>query len=150
MGLDMYLEAEMYVSTYGNDGAELNKKIQKLVRSSKKMKLSSIKFQAMYWRKANYIHRWFVNNVQGGVDECQRSEVTKAHLTLLLSTIRDVLADRDKASELLAPASGFFFGDTVIDDWYWNELIRTEAELTELLKLPEIGSVWYFYYQASW
>jgi len=36
-----------------------------------------------YWRKANAIHRWFVDNVQGGADDCEFHEVTKDHLKTL-------------------------------------------------------------------
>ena len=37
-----------------------------------------------YWRKANAIHKWFVENVQDGVDDCGRYEVTKEQLQELL------------------------------------------------------------------
>ena len=26
--------------------------------------------EVMYWRKANYIHNWFVENIQNGSDDC--------------------------------------------------------------------------------
>ena len=46
-----------------------------------------------YWRKANQIHSWFVNNVQDGVDDCEyHHEVTKEILEELLSICKNVLA----------------------------------------------------------
>lgn len=41
-----------------------------------------------YWRKANAIHRWFVDNVQNGTDDCHihnecTQEILKELLTLL-------------------------------------------------------------------
>ena len=36
-----------------------------------------------YWRKANAIHKWFVDNVQGGKDDCECYEVSKDHLKTL-------------------------------------------------------------------
>ena len=33
-----------------------------------------------YWRKANQIHKWFVDNVQDGVDDCGEYKVTKEQL----------------------------------------------------------------------
>ena len=33
-----------------------------------------------YWRKANAIHWWFVQNVQNGIDDCREYVVTKAQL----------------------------------------------------------------------
>jgi len=45
-----------------------------------------------YWRKANHIHAWFVNNVQDGVDDCRyHNEVTKELLEELRDTCIEVL-----------------------------------------------------------
>lgn len=44
----------------------------------------SIIEQAAYWRKANQIHNWFVENVQDGKDDCDCYEVTKEQLEELL------------------------------------------------------------------
>ena len=45
-----------------------------------------------YWRKANEIHNWFVENVQNGVDDCEyHEEVTKEALEELLTTCQKVL-----------------------------------------------------------
>lgn len=45
----------------------------------------------VYWRKANHIHCWFVDNVGGGVDECQEMKVSKRQLQKLLRTVKEVL-----------------------------------------------------------
>lgn len=37
-----------------------------------------------YWRKANAIHNWFVENVQNGEDDCGTYEVTKENIEDLL------------------------------------------------------------------
>ena len=37
-----------------------------------------------YWRKANAIHKWFVENVQDDVDDCDYYEVSKEKLEELL------------------------------------------------------------------
>lgn len=37
-----------------------------------------------YWRKANAIHKWFVENVQNDVDNCEYYEVSKEKLEELL------------------------------------------------------------------
>lgn len=45
-----------------------------------------------YWRKANQIHNWFVENVQDGIDDCDyHNECTKEILEKLLSTCKTVL-----------------------------------------------------------
>lgn len=46
-----------------------------------------------YWRKANQIHNWFVENVQDGVDDCSyHNEVTEEDLLDLLNICNRVLA----------------------------------------------------------
>ena len=58
-----------------------------------------------------------------------------------------MLSDRSQAEELLPTTSGFFFGSTEYDEYYFEELERTEKELTELLR----DKTWdYLEYQASW
>ena len=43
------------------------------------------------WRKANHIHKWFVDNVQNGEDDCGTYEVTKEQLEELLDVCNKVL-----------------------------------------------------------
>ena len=43
------------------------------------------------WRKANHIHKWFVENVQDGVDNCGTYEVTKEQFEELLTICKAVL-----------------------------------------------------------
>lgn len=48
-------------------------------------KVTYIQEEVGYWRKANAIHQWFVDNVQNGVDECQESYVDETKLRELLN-----------------------------------------------------------------
>ncbi len=43
------------------------------------------------WHKANHIHRWFVENVQNGRDDCRDYDVDESHLKDLLATVIAVL-----------------------------------------------------------
>lgn len=45
-----------------------------------------------YWRKANQIHGWFVDNVQGGEDDCGEYEVTRSQLQELLYLVLEVIS----------------------------------------------------------
>lgn len=46
-----------------------------------------------YWRKANQIHNWFVENVQDGEDDCDyHNEVTKEDLEALLAICETIKA----------------------------------------------------------
>src|SRR5690606_27196657 len=65
--------------------------------------------EVAYWRKANHIHNWFVENVQGGVDNCEPFEVTKDKLQELLNLCQLVYTNKDKAKELMPTSGGFFF-----------------------------------------
>lgn len=45
-----------------------------------------------YWRKANHIHNWFVENIQDGEDDCRyHREVTKEDLEELYDICHEVL-----------------------------------------------------------
>lgn len=47
--------------------------------------------EVAYWRKANSIHNWFVQNVQEDVDDCDMYEVTKDKLEELLNLVKGVV-----------------------------------------------------------
>lgn len=107
----------------------------------------TVDFNVAYWRKANQIHAWFVDNVQDGKDECQRSYVSREKL----KELRDlcVLARKTKNAALLEPRSGFFFGSTDIDEWYWKDIDQTIEKLGKVLADPALKEC-DFYYQSSW
>ena len=50
----------------------------------KKYGHNSIHQNIAYWRKANQIHAWFVQNIQGGEDDCGAYVVSKESLEKLL------------------------------------------------------------------
>ena len=111
------------------------------------MYLTRIPKTEVYWRKANAIHHYIVENHAGGVDECQVIELSRDDLEELRNRCTDVLSDRSLAPELLPTSPGFFFGDLEYNEWYFNTLERTEQELTALLS----DKSWDFMlYQASW
>lgn len=113
--------------------------------------------EVMYWRKANAIHNWFVQNVQNGNDDCEKYPVSINKLSGLLETIETVLENPEQhALDLLPPASGFFFGSTDINEDYIDDLERTEEKLRNLLaecaveKLQDGYVDRNFFYEASW
>lgn len=52
---------------------------------------SEVVYELAYWRKANAIHKWFVDNVQNGNDNCEDYFVTSRQLKDLYNTVCDVL-----------------------------------------------------------
>jgi hypothetical protein len=50
---------------------------------------------------------------------------------------------------LLPPQDGFFFGGTDIDEWYWQDLKNTIAQLDRVFALPQLSDL-SFSYNSSW
>jgi hypothetical protein len=107
----------------------------------------SVTSTAIYWRKVNSIHDWFIRVCANGVDECQPVYVSRERLEELLETVTETIKTKD--SSLLPPAAGFFFGSTDVDEWYWKDLEYTKRELKAILRKTEFDDV-SFIYQASW
>ena len=109
-----------------------------------------IKEQVGYWRKANAIHKWFVENIQDGEDDCRyHREVTKADLEELADICHEVLTNPDVAEDRLPTQSGFFFGDTLYDEWYIEDLRTTIDIIDEVLKTTDFEKEM-IYYVSSW
>jgi hypothetical protein len=150
MGLDMYLSAKRYVSEYRKSDEALRGELDKLSDLTGGLEIQEVSCEAMYWRKANAIHDWFVKNVQGGVDNCGEYFVPREKLQELLELCKEVMANKGRAVELLPTASGFFFGSTDFDDYYFEDVQSTITRLEELLSNSEIADNFEFYYQSSW
>jgi hypothetical protein len=151
MGLDMYLEKRTDVRhwSFQKDEEQFEVVIKKggvTYPSIKSDRITNITEELGYWRKANQIHRWFVENVQDGVDNCGEYFVSKTDLQSLLDVCLAVKLDHSQAEELLPAASGFFFGNTDYDEWYYNDIDHTIVILKEALA-DEHSS---YYYSSSW
>ena len=153
MGLDMYLTKRHYVKNWNHEPERKHKITVKLNGKLRKdINFDNIGYlieEVMYWRKSNHIHQWFVENVQEGNDDCEKYYVEKDQLKELLVTINDVLEDHNKASDLLPTQSGFFFGSTEYDSYYFDELEDTKKALEREIKLDHDYNTSYFY-QPSW
>ena len=91
MGLDMYLRRRHYI------GAEYKHREVKgtILIGDKKIpinfnRVSYIEEEVCYWRKANQIHKWFVDNVQEGNDDCRSYYVDIEQLEELLNLCKQV------------------------------------------------------------
>jgi hypothetical protein len=157
MGLDMYLYAEKNLTDYDWYPEEIKKQYQQVLAITdsnnlqyKESKSLVIKFEAMYWRKANAIHKWFVDNVQDGEDECRLHSVGREHLLELVNICNTVIENPNQAEELLPVAEGFFFGSYKYDEWYFDYVKVTADELTRLLDSVKSHNDIFFTYQSSW
>lgn len=151
MGLDMNLSEKHYVKQWDHISAERQWDV-KVTRGGKPVNLgniSHVECDVGYWRKANAIHQWFVLNVQNGEDDCRTAWVSRRQLQELRDLVQEVIDDPEKAMDLLPPQSGFFFGSTEIDEWYFEDLRLTIEILDPILAKPE-EECGEFYYHSSW
>lgn len=167
MGLDMYLKKRTYISPYKyvkdektNQSKFVNavggKIVFTLTREDGSVERKTIPIKSFdgggveittpvaYWRKANAIHRFFIENCADGNDDCREMTVYPEQLHELKRFCSQVLEKRGKADELLPTQEGFFFGSTDYDEWYYKELEHT----VDVLK--DIDDNAQYIYEASW
>lgn len=164
MGLDMYLTKHTYIGAE-YEHREVAGKIE-LTTKGVPVNINFNRVQTIvekvgYWRKANQIHNWFVENVQGGEDDCGEHSVSREQFQSLLDDINTVLNAKGTPEEegaiedLLPTTSGCFFGSTEIDEWYWADLEDSknliEKILAEMDEDEKNQEAWITYnYQSSW
>jgi len=151
MGLDMYLLKKTYInsSEWVKEEKRDNIEITQGGKPHPKIKPERINYvieNVGYWRKANAIHKWFVDNVQKGEDDCDQYFVGPSTLQKLKNVCVEVLENKDKAQELLPTESGPFFGGTDYDEYYFGELVETIQIMDEALSDDDAS----YYYQSSW
>lgn len=160
MGLDMYLSARNYLSAFNDADKSAKIAITAAVKDALGIDFTSldsdsfnpgvigVEISAAYWRKANAIHKWFVDNCQDGIDDCRESYVSRDSLQELVDMCESILAGNGKHTpEDLPPQEGFFFGSTDVDEYYFEDLRNTVRQLKAALTLPDDFE---FYYRSSW
>lgn len=164
MGLDMYLSARKYINKIDWSllrdsnlpySAATTSEYRDVVSAAGLYDVenpedvygANVSVNCAYWRKSNQIHKWFVDNVQDGEDDCDEYYVSREKLLELLQLCKTAYAKRDPKE--LMPQSGFFFGNTDIDQWYWEDIKHTIKQIERLTNLPDFDTL-SFYYQSSW
>lgn len=107
----------------------------------------AVDIQVGYWRKANQIHAWFEQEHELENDEDVL--VSREELARLRDDCRRVLDDHGLAETVLPTRSGFFFGDTEYDDWYFRDLEDTIVILDRVLTDPALVTA-DLYYKGWW
>ena len=146
-------------------------------RDIKSERISCIVEEVGYWRKANQIHKWFVDNCQKGVDDCRDSYVGHDQLKELLDicvkvfrsivlvdakiqnglTYKDgkevpIMEDGKKIkspaiAKKLLPACSGFFFGNEQYDQWYADDIERTIEILKDCLSDEQGS---YYYHSSW
>lgn len=157
MGLDMYLRIrkEEYASDYTNVEKciypeELKGLETDIVRRNFRAVQTFTDYLVGYWRKANAIHHWFVEECAEGVDECQDIVVSLKQIGWLIDACNEVLKDNSRASDVLPTQDGFFFGGTDYDEWYFKEIQYTKDLLEKVRLFIENDDRYSLIYNASW
>ncbi|GLQ52494.1 hypothetical protein ACFFJT_13070 [Dyella flava] len=149
MGLDMYLEARFYLPPYDETLAPIRAAIGKAIgyvppaekpdNDPTLLEVTGVSVRVGYWRKFDPLHQWFVNNVQGGHDDCRPSFVSSEVLTELEDQLDQIDDDPQSASEHF-----IIEDDSTLDE---TDVDYTIKVLVHAKHLQERG--WDIYYRAS-
>jgi len=101
MGLDMYLQMDVYLSTMDKEGSHLVKSMNDLLGlpteynnrgdiEHNSLRATSVTIEVGYWRKVNWIHEWFVRELNDGNDDQRRSHVPEEKLSELREIINEI------------------------------------------------------------
>ena len=121
----MYAARRVYVKQWDHQSPDERYTVQ-IVRGGKPVsgiqsdRISDVEEDVMYWRKANHIHGWLVDNVQDGKDDCGTYQVDWEQLRALLVTCDHVI----KASKLV---DGMVDNGTVYDKENPKGLVQRTA-----------------------
>ena len=156
MGLDMYLSKKTYVKQWEHLPKEEQfevtvKRNGKVFDQIKVDRISYVEEQVMYWRKANHIHNWFVQNCQDSVDDGRSTYVAVEDLKNLYDACKKVM-EFDAASapnDILPTTAGFFFGSTDYDEYYYQK-IKDTIEFLEKEMDADGKFNGDYYYESSW
>lgn len=152
--IDKLMSADEYKPVF----AEFNETVS---QRGKYLSWCSIFEDVGYLRKANQIHNFFVQECQGGVDECQLSFITKDKLEDLLGRCKramklkkiylndGIIKDGEGLETFLPTQSGFFFGGTEFNEWYFQDVAETKKIITKVLKDTDFDKQ-VILYRASW
>lgn len=164
MGLDMYLQRakkkagsfedilKMNRNLNGKDYEKYEKEYAKfLFDRGKAFKWKSIFGEVAYWRKANAIHKWFVDNVQNENDDCNYYLVTKEDIQALNEVVNEVINTCDLIPGKICAGEHYENGK-MVKDYIDGLVIEDTTKAQELLPTQEgffFGDTSYdeFYYK---
>ena len=183
MGLDMSVNRKTYVKNWDHMAPEEKHTITIEGPKAKNIKPKRIEYiieDMMYWRKANAIHKWFVDHVQDGEDKCQESYIPTEKLKELYKICKTVLANSElvdgqvqngakltpmgmeaimqdgkkikdaTVAGMLLPTEEGFFFGSTDYDQYYYQDIEDTAKWLEELFKEPDWDRESYYYQASW
>ena len=110
------------------------------------------RYQIGYFRKFNALHSYIVKTFANGIDNCQDIILYKEDVEKIKKVLDDVLnvhQQAEKAKEILPTQSGFYFGGTDYDEFYFDE-VKVAADLMQSFLDNFDFESYQLVYQASW
>lgn len=138
----MYLYARQYVSKYNNpEKAKAIKELFPEIPESENLDSVYVEFEVVYWRKANAIHKWFVDNVQNGEDNCENYFVSNEKLKELYDTCVAIKTDLEKEGNAYETEikNGYSFKDGIKIPNMVKGIAYHDTSLAEELLPPQEG-----------
>ena len=138
MGLDMYMEKKLKTDNFDYNNMT----------------------EVAYWRKANQIREWIVVNC--GYNPNSNTEyflMTKEQLKKLYTDCKDIIERYERegeeittelinyCNEVMPTKSGFFFGNTAIDEWYFEDIENTLRQVADILINTDFDKEDIYYYE---
>jgi hypothetical protein len=102
-----------------------------------------------YFRKFNALHVYLVNHFGDDEDNCQPIYIAKSGVEQILANLKEIQEDHAKAQSIMPTQSGFFFGSTDYDEWYFAYIDEAITMFTDVLAVLEDEDDC-LVYQASW
>lgn len=138
MGLDMYLTKKSYVQNWDHTKPELLHEITikrggEIRSDIKPERITYIIEEVAYWRKANQIHRWFVDNVQGGNDDCGEHAVDTDQLRILVDLCKQVLETVESVEGRVSTGTTYYPDGRVIENTKPGAVVAQKAIADALL-----------------
>ena len=181
----MYLRATCYVSGYNFEENEKKAGYALLVQLFQMEKFvdphtpsGEVQFTVAYWRKANAIHQWFVDNVQDGVDDCRNAYVPREKLIELRDLCQEVIdslrvddgsVHRGTSWDAQGQHEHYGHGQVVVNPEQAAELLPTQGgfffgstdydegyiadlhdTVTQINRALGLDTNWEFQYHSSW
>ncbi len=144
MGLDMYLNEAIYIgSRLSNKDIEIeiNEKVNGIPTKKRVLKnVYEIRVDVAYWKNADAIHNWFVDNCGDGYDSGDDVYLTSDTLKELLKACKEVEADPSKADSLIPDMEKRY------DNRYMENIKSTIEQLSNI----DFDNSYEFYYHGSW
>lgn len=162
MGLGMYAVRKLYTKQWEHESPDERYSVQierggKPVAGIQSDRISAVEEEVMRWNKANHIHGWFVDNVQGGIDDCKQYLVEDDDLRKLVAVCKKIertamngSIDKALARKLLPTRYQFSHGFVQYDDRYLSTVIATGEWAARMLAQSDAGVPGEIYYSSSW